>query len=606
MSESVRSLQQLCRLAAIKCEGSVTDAELLERFTAQNDAAAFEVLIWRYGPMVWGVCRRQLSHVQDAEDAFQATFLALVRRPASLKKKASLPAWLHTVAYRIALRVRKQRDRNPLSDESISEFPDEEKSDQLEWSELLDTELQRLPVKYRVPLVLSYLQGMTNQEIAEQLDCPIGTVFTRLARGREKLKERLIRRGITSIGGLATLLSSQALSRTIVTRTLNLAHSHAQGTVPANMMTLAEGAFSMNAMNKLKLTLILLVALIGSGTALLAWQSDEKQTSKVEPTKKSPRKSLRYGGKRFEHWQGVLEWELKSELRAEAITALWTFGQHGYAKEATQTILKVMRGKYESGQVETTASEGFRRMPREETLPLLIKELSEGNQYSQYFTIGQFLHMGEDAQTIIPAIVPFLDNKYFVDRVILILDRIDTKGESIPALVKLVSGETHARVKMNVIAIFKKFPEKSEITVPALMDLVKDSHPSVQEDAIRVLHPMAPTNEKIVPTLIQLLNEKTRSDLRHFAADYLRDLGPKAKEAVPALIEVLKKAKDKDLLYRAILALGHIGPSAKAAMPLLLDFAKENKFARWGCQDSFDRERLPSDPVNYALQKINP
>src|SRR5262245_28091100 len=133
--------------------------------------------------MVLGVARRALGNFHDAEDVLQATFLALVRQTRSIGRRESLGAWLHKVAYRTALRarmLRQKRAAEPLMDIAAGESG--AGSETLAW---LDEELQRLPDKYRTPLILSYLQGLTNREIAGELGCPVGTIFTRLARGRE-------------------------------------------------------------------------------------------------------------------------------------------------------------------------------------------------------------------------------------------------------------------------------------------------------------------------------------------------------------------------------------------------------------------------------------
>src|SRR5262245_36773723 len=174
----------------------VTDSQLLDRFLSQRDEAAFELLVWRHGPMVLGVCRRVLQDAHDAEDAFQATFLTLARKGGSIGRRESLAGWLYTVAQRIALRARARQPR-PRSRErplpaSVVEESACDPSELLAWRELrplLDAEVARLPEKYRDAFILCYIEGKTNEEAAEQLGCPKGTVLSRLSRARERLRK---------------------------------------------------------------------------------------------------------------------------------------------------------------------------------------------------------------------------------------------------------------------------------------------------------------------------------------------------------------------------------------------------------------------------------
>jgi RNA polymerase sigma factor (sigma-70 family) len=204
------------------CDGGLSDAQLLQRFATCRDEAAFEVLVWRHGPMVLGVGRRVLHELSDAEDVLQATFLALVRQATSISRGESLASWLYRVAYRIALRARTQREKRPVGQVAVEEVPAPHPRKDDPWREIfpvLDEELRRLPEKYRTPLVLAYLQGLTNREVAEQIGCPIGTVFTRLARGRCLLRKRLIRRGVALPAGLLSVsLAQRATAVTVPAR----------------------------------------------------------------------------------------------------------------------------------------------------------------------------------------------------------------------------------------------------------------------------------------------------------------------------------------------------------------------------------------------------
>jgi RNA polymerase sigma factor (sigma-70 family) len=198
-SSILSSVQRRLRPAR---SSSVPDAQLLERFLRQRDEAAFELLMWRHGGMVYGVCRRILQHPQDAEDAFQATFLMLARKAASIGKRESIGGWLYMVAFRIALRSKAQRTRRGRLEKPLEDVPDDDRSidpvDRASWRELrrlLDAELSRLPEKYRTAFILCHLEGKTCDEAAEHLGCPRGTVQSRISRARERLQARLALRG---------------------------------------------------------------------------------------------------------------------------------------------------------------------------------------------------------------------------------------------------------------------------------------------------------------------------------------------------------------------------------------------------------------------------
>src|SRR5262245_326915 len=193
-------LAPLRRALARREGGGLSDAELLGRFLARQDEAAFEVLVRRHGAMVLGVCRRVLGHAQDAEDAFQATFLVLVRRAAAIRKRDSVGNWLYGVAYRTSLEARAAAARRHATERQVSTMPEPAVGPAEPLGDLravLDAELARLPEKYRAALVLCDLQGHARREAARQLGVPEGTLSSRLAAGRRLLADRLARRGIS-------------------------------------------------------------------------------------------------------------------------------------------------------------------------------------------------------------------------------------------------------------------------------------------------------------------------------------------------------------------------------------------------------------------------
>ncbi len=260
----------------------LTDRQLLERFTSQRDSgaeAAFRTLVARHGAMVLGVCRRVLRDSNDADDAFQATFLILVRKAGSVRVTDSLGRWLYGVSYRVAIRVRataaKRLARETPADESLPAAFDQTK-DKEDLRIVLDEELERLPTRYSTPIVLCDLDGLTHEEAARQLRCPVGTVKSRLSRGREQLRHRLLRRGLA---GLATAsfplrLSEAAMPDALVEAAVRSARQYligqatAVGTVSASVATMTEGVLRSMFVSKLTWCTAAFVSLgvVASGT----------------------------------------------------------------------------------------------------------------------------------------------------------------------------------------------------------------------------------------------------------------------------------------------------------------------------------------------------
>src|SRR5262245_21392084 len=190
-----------------------TDGDLLERFVTGDDEATFEALLRRHGPMVLGVCRRVLRNEADAEDAFQATFLVLVRKADSLRPHGLVGNWLYGVAHNTALKAREMNLRRRQKEQEAGALPGRSEPGGM-WAELLallDRELPALPDKYRAPIVLCDLEGKTIREASRQLGWPQGTVGTRLSRGRELLARRLAPAGLPLSG--AALALARALAR---------------------------------------------------------------------------------------------------------------------------------------------------------------------------------------------------------------------------------------------------------------------------------------------------------------------------------------------------------------------------------------------------------
>jgi RNA polymerase sigma factor (sigma-70 family) len=218
---------------------------LLRRFAADRDEAAFEELMRRHGPLVWGVCRRALPNRADAEDAFQATFLVLAQRARAIRKPDSLGCWLHGVAYRVARRMRGQPVRTSSTLGDVQSARVEAPSDGptvREFLAALDEELTSLPEKYRAPLVLCYLREQTRDEAARQLGVSLSTLKRRLEAARECLRVRLARRGVELPATLAAATLAGAVPPTVASATLRAATTGtAAGVVSAQVLTVTEG-----------------------------------------------------------------------------------------------------------------------------------------------------------------------------------------------------------------------------------------------------------------------------------------------------------------------------------------------------------------------------
>jgi RNA polymerase sigma factor (sigma-70 family) len=213
-------VQHLRKVAAVHINRELSDCELLERFVGARDEAAFTVMIERHGPMVLGVCRRALSNYHDAEDACQATFLVLARKAASVCNKSSLSSWLHGVACRVAVNLKRDHARRKAREREVVAPVSKDPAAEVTWREvqtILDEELQRLPERYRTPVILCYLECMTRDEAAEHLGLPPTTLHGRLEDARELLREVLSKRGLT----LGAVMSAAAIGEGVVQAALS-------------------------------------------------------------------------------------------------------------------------------------------------------------------------------------------------------------------------------------------------------------------------------------------------------------------------------------------------------------------------------------------------
>ena len=305
-SPTISVIERL-RRTVLREGAGLGDGELLGRFLECHDEAALAALVRRHGPMVWGVCCRLLGH-HDAEDAFQATFLVLVRKAASVVPRELVGNFLYGVACQTALQARRTTGRRRAREVQVTDMPDTEAVQQDQWLDvkpLLDQELSRLPDIYRTVVVLCDLEGRTRKEVARQLGVPEGTVAGRLARARAMLAKRLTQRGVTLSGGaLAAVLAEQAVSAgvppSVVSNTIRAASSiaagqaAATGPVSVKAAALTEGVLRAMMMSKLKaaIAVVLVLGFIVTGATVLSGRTAARanQPPAAEAPMKTPEK----------------------------------------------------------------------------------------------------------------------------------------------------------------------------------------------------------------------------------------------------------------------------------------------------------------------------
>jgi RNA polymerase sigma factor (sigma-70 family) len=276
--ELFAQLETLFRDGAI---GGLSDSQLLEQFVASRHArsdAAFRTLMQRHGPMVLRVCRSVLADPHEAEDAFQATFVALAQQARSIRNRGSVASWLHGTARNVALKAqttarrRQQRERR-VAEAAVVYDSQQTAFDDFPFAPIVHEEIERLPAKYRAPIVLCYLEGKTQEQAASELGWPCGTVRGRLARARDCLRERLTRRGVTVPAGLLVAgTAGVARAATHVSRihsTISVARAALDNTTTACR---ARAVLNSIVADRLRVA-ALLICLAGSGGGFWAWHA---------------------------------------------------------------------------------------------------------------------------------------------------------------------------------------------------------------------------------------------------------------------------------------------------------------------------------------------
>jgi RNA polymerase sigma factor (sigma-70 family) len=291
----------------LRDEGDRTDGQLLDSFIDRKDESAFAALMYRHSPMVLSVCRRIARNQHDAEDAFQATFLVLVRKASSVRPRQMVANWLHGVACRTATKAKTLRAKRQMREQNVAQMPEPETKPndrQHDLQPLLDRELRNLPEIYRLPILLCDLEGKSIKDATRQLDWPQGTLAGRLIRGRRMLAKRLSQRGVMlSCGLLAEILTQKAVSASVPAwllestfkagRTLMAGHVMAIRMVSTHITDLMEDVMRSMMLSKFKIAMatasMLGLFAIGGGLLTSSTGAQEVKTEKpLAPEKSAP------------------------------------------------------------------------------------------------------------------------------------------------------------------------------------------------------------------------------------------------------------------------------------------------------------------------------
>ncbi|VTR94804.1 sigma-70 family rna polymerase sigma factor : RNA polymerase sigma factor, sigma-70 family OS=Singulisphaera acidiphila (strain ATCC BAA-1392 / DSM 18658 / VKM B-2454 / MOB10) GN=Sinac_6419 PE=4 SV=1: Sigma70_r2: Sigma70_r4_2: HlyD_2 [Gemmata massiliana] len=291
--------RRLPRIPSLSSTGPPIDADLLARFISTGDEVAFELLVRRHAPMVLAVCRRVLADPNDADDAFQAAFLVLARKAASVARAEVLAGWLYRIAYRAAVRVRSDRLRRATHADASPDLLPAPTTDPnaRELERVLDEEVAKLPERHRVAFVLCCLEGKTGEEAGRLIGCPPGTVSSRLTRARERLRERLTRRGfapaliVTVLSACAESAAAVSALTALIDSTVHAAPGFATrrptAALTARPATIAEGVIrTMNATKLKTLALLFALGLLAVGGVFAAPNASPEEEPNQPPKAK--------------------------------------------------------------------------------------------------------------------------------------------------------------------------------------------------------------------------------------------------------------------------------------------------------------------------------
>jgi RNA polymerase sigma factor (sigma-70 family) len=589
--EQLHTILNYLHQVAGPAAGERTDRQLLEAFAFRRDEAAFATLLHRRAALVWGVCVRILGHAQDAEDAFQATFLVLARKAGQVRWREDVGNWLHAVAVRTALKARAESVRRQRWERQVSEWPAAEavrESGAEEIRPVLDEELSRLPEKYRAPFILHFLEGKTYAQAARALGWPEGTVATRLTRARELLRMRLGRRGLVPAVALAAGLSSRAapaapvalLQSTIEAAVVTGAGEVGAGLVSARIAHLTRGVLKAMFLSKLKTAagVVLVLCLLGAGAGLASRNgraADAAAAAKAaapdEPRRPGPpgegqlRKEVErlneqlaamkeklaalekkfgaseegpvlYKGKPASFWIRALK-DRSASYRKEASEAL-----AGIAEVEPKIIPVIVSSlKDRDSRVWMAAAQALGELgPQARTaVPALIRRLKEGKSVEErWLTVRALSYIGPAA---VPAVaellqVPNPDIRFFA------IGALSGGGPTaVPLLVKALKDENR-EVRVRAVKALGEMGTSPRAAVVALLEVLRQDR-SLRIPVIGALGSLSAEAGSVIPALARFLADEN-PDVRSEAARALTRFGPRARAAVPALVQAFK-SKDR-------------------------------------------------------------
>jgi RNA polymerase sigma factor (sigma-70 family) len=380
------------RLAAVRKDHELPDHQLLERFAAHRDEAAFAVLLSRHGPMVLGVCHSVLHNLHDAEDAFQAAFLVLARKAASIHRREAVSSWLHRVAYHLAVKARANAARRRVLEKRATAMPSADPVLDLslrELCEMLNEELQQLPEEYRAPLVLCCLEEKSLDEAARLLGWTRWTVKGRLQRGRERLRRRLRRRGLELSAGLfATVLSTSVapgkvpapLAASTVKAAVLLAAGKepVAGVISAKVTALIQGATTTMFYSNGKIATVLLLATLVAATAFGVIRHQASAASQPAPEQIQAAKPQDKGDGPAPDSRPSPEAEESVKVRGRVL------GPDGKAVSGAKLYLGYASPKERTYPVRATSGDDGRfkftlEKPRSDDPPRLVMAVADGH-----------------------------------------------------------------------------------------------------------------------------------------------------------------------------------------------------------------------------------
>ncbi len=597
-TEPIHTVLRYVRQVVGPPEGEAgTDGQLLRRFVRDQDEAAFVALVQRHGPMVLGVCRRVLGHAQDAEDAFQATFLVLVRKAHAIADAERLSNWLHGVAVRTASKLKVQQARRRVHERragssAVEQAPDGPGAD---LCPVLDEEIQHLPTKYRAPFLLCYLEGKTNREAAEVLGCPPGTVSSRLAWARQRLRTRLTRRGIVPGAGLAAVglaenaagqATAVVVSAELEARTVQLALAFAAGRVAA------AGGVSLRAViltrevlramfwtswKGLAVAGLMAVSLIGAGvgvyaSGMLAAGEPEGPPAAVPDKESAKPEALKQEVARLQAELQKLQGEI-AQLRAKLNAQPNAAEPVLFRGKPASFWIQALKDRDPAYRIDAVKAIGGIAEVDRSMIPILIASLKDRNPSVRYQAAESLGNLGT---AVLSPLEEVMKNGTDEARQMAVeaLSRIG-RG-AMPALAKALH-DPDDQVVSTAVANLARAGQRDEAAIKVLQAAVKDKSPQVRRRVIQGISSLVGSapggirSRTLGAILVEGLNDPD-VEIRRLALVGLDRLSagfPPGRApspgpgAVPALLQLLKDPKtEKSLRKDAYDLLNRIDPEA--------------------------------------------